>query len=131
MGRQPRRGLDDAATRYRDGSEIPEHLRALAGPFGPWIQEDRLEFHHLNKDVQEWLTRMSPVELADTQDAVSDFVRRRTIRKWLFRITWGAITGFGAVYAAGEKLLKFVQWIGAPSFDPTLIGRALKGLMGL
>jgi hypothetical protein len=131
MGRQPRRGLKDAATNYRDGEEIPEAFRAMAGPFGPWTQNDKVEFHHLCKEAQEWWVRLSPADVRDLQDAVSDFVRRRTIRQWMFRIFWAATTGFGAVYVAGERLLKFLEAIGGGSFDLTSILQGLRGWLNL
>lgn len=131
MGQQPRRSLGEEARRLQGGDEIPEHLRALAGPFGPWVKEDRIEFSHVNNEAQEWLARLSSEDVADIKDAVSDFVRRRVIRKWIARIFWAVTTGFGAVYAAGEKLLHFIQWIGSSGLDLSSIGPVLKRLVGL
>jgi hypothetical protein len=134
MARGYRRRLDEAAQRLHQGRiegnlEIPIELQHLAGPFGPWVKDDKIEFHHLCKEAQELWVRMSPADVLDMQGAVADFVRRRTIRKWLTRIFWAVTTGFGAVYAAGEKLLHFLHWLGGIGLDPSLIWQALRGLI--
>lgn len=135
MARGYRRRPDETARQFRSGIEgnleVPIELQHLAGPFGPWVKDDKIEFHQLCKEAQELWVRMSPADVLDMQDAVSDFVRRRTIRKWLARIFWAATTGFGAVYAAGEKLFHFLQWIGGIGLDPTSLLQGLKGLIGL
>jgi hypothetical protein len=135
MARGYRRRMDETAQRMgrtvSGNLEIPIDLQQLSGPFGPWTHNDKVEFHHLCKEAQEWWVRLSPADVLDLQDAVSDFVRRRTIRQWMFRIFWAATTGFGAVYVAGERLLKFLQAIGGGTFDLTSILQAVRGFIGL
>lgn len=135
MARGYRRRVDEQAQKsggsIEGNLEVPIELQHLAGPFGPWVKDDKIEFHHLCKEAQELWVRMSPADVLDMQDAVADFVRRRTIRKWLGRIFWAATTGFGAVYAAGEKLFHFLQWIGGIGLDPTSLLQGLKELIGL
>ena len=131
MARGYRRRIEETAQRTQDGAEIPDELQSLAGPFGPYVRQDKVEFHHLGKEAQEWLLRMSAEDVADQKGAVSDYKFRQAVRKWALRVFWAATTGFGAVYVAGERLFKFLQFIGGGSFSMASVGQALKGWLGL
>lgn len=130
MAKGYRRRIEEVAKRTEDGAEVPEELQSLSGPFGPYVRRDKVEFHHLGKEAQEWLLRMSAEDVADQKGAVSDYKFRQAVRKWALRIFWAATTGFGAVYVAGERLLKFLQFIGGTGWSITSISQVLKGLFG-
>lgn len=110
----------DKLKRPPNESGCPPELECLIGHAGPYIRQEKAEFHHIDKDVQQWLIRMDAEELALQRLSLklSSWVRSAGI--WAKRMFWAFTVGLGGVLAAGEKLAKLPEtmqsaWSGVSS----------------
>lgn len=117
--------------RRPEESACPPELECLAGAAGPYIRQDRAEFHHIGKEATEWLLRLDK----DDVEAIKWTVRAgrylRSFIKWTVRGTGAFAAAFGAVFAFGEKLAKLPETISGAISGASGAWRVLQGLIGL
>ena len=110
---------------------VPPELECLSGAFGPYIATDKTEFHHAEKEAQQWFIRLEPADVLNIRYAVKLGVVVRSVLKWSNRIFWGSLGGLVAALTAGEKLAELPETISSVLRLASQLFQGLRGFFGL